>query len=234
MLCHRIGRWPIGTIGLGMASEYSRSRSPRPPQKITTFIGWLLDVLAMRARRGHGHHPRRMRWRDMSVIRAVCTMADRESPLPLTAVTISSDGERRGMRCQPETGRMMTAMSPAPEPSADATIDGVQVVPLRRIPDERGTIFHMLRRTDPHFVEFGEIYFSTIYRGVVKGWHRHDRMTLNYACIAGRIKLVLYDDRLDSPTRGSSSSASSAQTTTPLWSSRPASGRGSRAWTRYP
>ena len=97
---------------------------------------------------------------------------------------------------------MMTAMSPAADPSPDAAIDGVQVVPLRRIPDERGTILHMLRRTDPHFVEFGEIYFSTIYRGVVKGWHRHALMTLNYACIAGRIKLVLYDDRMDSPTRG--------------------------------
>ena len=61
---------------------------------------------------------------------------------------------------------------------------------------------HMLRRTDPHFIEFGEIYFSTVYPGVVKGWHRHREMTLNYACIHGRIKLVLYDDRVDSPTRG--------------------------------
>ena len=48
-------------------------------------------------------------------------------------------------------------------------IDGVQVVPLQRIPDERGTVMHMLKRTDPHFIEFGEIYFSTVYRGVVKG-----------------------------------------------------------------
>ncbi len=96
----------------------------------------------------------------------------------------------------------MSAMSSVPGPSPQAPIDGVQVVPLRRIPDERGTIFHMLRRTDPHFIEFGEIYFSTIYRDVVKGWHRHSQMTLNYACIAGRIKLVLYDDRQDSPTRG--------------------------------
>ncbi len=47
---------------------------------------------------------------------------------------------------------------------------------------------------------FGEIYFSTVYRGVVKGWHRHREMTLNYACIHGRIKLVLYDDREGSPT----------------------------------
>jgi dTDP-4-dehydrorhamnose 3,5-epimerase len=83
-----------------------------------------------------------------------------------------------------------------------AEIEGVQVIPLRRIPDERGTIHHMLRRDDPHFVEFGEIYFSTIYKGVIKGWHLHHKMTLNYVCIYGRIKLVMYDDRPDSPTRG--------------------------------
>ena len=81
-------------------------------------------------------------------------------------------------------------------------IDGVAIIPLRRIPDERGTVFHMLRSTDPHFQQFGEIYFSSIYRSVVKGWHRHREMTLNYACIVGRIKLVLFDDREGSATRG--------------------------------
>jgi dTDP-4-dehydrorhamnose 3,5-epimerase len=81
-------------------------------------------------------------------------------------------------------------------------IDGVKVVPLRRIPDERGTVMHMLRSTDPHFTQFGEIYFSTVYKDVVKGWHRHQQMTLNYACVSGRIKLVMYDDRPASPTRG--------------------------------
>ena len=55
----------------------------------------------------------------------------------------------------------------------DVRIAGAQIVPLRRIPDERGTIYHMLRRDDPHFIEFGEIYFTSIYRGVIKGWHRH-------------------------------------------------------------
>jgi dTDP-4-dehydrorhamnose 3,5-epimerase len=81
-------------------------------------------------------------------------------------------------------------------------IDGVRVVQLRRIPDERGTIFHMLRSNDPHFQTFGEIYFSSIYPGAIKGWHLHHQMTLNYACIYGRIKLVCYDDRPDSSTRG--------------------------------
>ena len=81
-------------------------------------------------------------------------------------------------------------------------IEGVRVIPLRRIPDERGTILHMLRADDEHFLQFGEIYFSTVFRGIVKGWHRHREMTLNYACVHGRIKLVLYDDRRGSATHG--------------------------------
>ncbi len=81
-------------------------------------------------------------------------------------------------------------------------IDGVRIVPRARIPDERGTVMHMLKATDPEFLGFGEIYFSTVYPGVVKGWHRHREMTLNYACVHGRIKLVLFDDREGSPTRG--------------------------------
>jgi dTDP-4-dehydrorhamnose 3,5-epimerase len=81
-------------------------------------------------------------------------------------------------------------------------IDGLEIVPLRRIPDERGTIMHMLRATDPHFRAFGEIYFSLIFPGVVKGWHRHREMTLNYACVHGRVKVVCYDDRAGSPTQG--------------------------------
>ena len=53
--------------------------------------------------------------------------------------------------------------------SGNRIIEGVKVIPLRQIPDERGTIYHMLKCTDPHFVQFGEIYFSTVYTGVIKG-----------------------------------------------------------------
>jgi len=60
----------------------------------------------------------------------------------------------------------------------------------------------MLRASDPHFREFGEIYFSSVYRDAIKGWHRHADMTLNYACIWGRVKLVVLDDREASPSRG--------------------------------
>lgn len=81
-------------------------------------------------------------------------------------------------------------------------IDGVKIVPLRQIVDERGKIMHMLKSTDPHFLEFGEIYFSTAWPGVIKGWHAHTRMTVNNAVIVGHAKLVLYDQRPNSATKG--------------------------------
>ncbi|HHV55855.1 MAG TPA: dTDP-4-dehydrorhamnose 3,5-epimerase [Firmicutes bacterium] len=81
-------------------------------------------------------------------------------------------------------------------------IHGVSIHPLQIIPDERGQVMHMLRNDAPHFQQFGEIYFSMVYPGVVKGWHLHKRMTMNYAVPVGMIKLVLYDDRQESPTRG--------------------------------
>ncbi|MGH7505213.1 MAG: dTDP-4-dehydrorhamnose 3,5-epimerase family protein [Longimicrobiales bacterium] len=81
-------------------------------------------------------------------------------------------------------------------------IDGVTIVPLCQKADERGKIMHMLKATDPHFIRFGEIYFSCAWPGTVKAWHIHQTMTINNAVISGRAKLVLYDLREDSPTRG--------------------------------
>ena len=81
-------------------------------------------------------------------------------------------------------------------------IDGVKVIPLRQIVDERGKIMHMLKATDPHFIEFGEIYFSCAWPGTVKAWHIHQSMTVNNAVLSGRAKLVMYDIRENSPTKG--------------------------------
>ena len=81
-------------------------------------------------------------------------------------------------------------------------IDGIVIMPLKQIPDERGKIMHMMRSDDPQFERFGEIYFSMIYPGAIKAWHLHTKMTLNYAVVSGTIKLVLYDPRPSSPTKG--------------------------------
>ena len=81
-------------------------------------------------------------------------------------------------------------------------INGVHINPLRQIPDERGKVMHMMKAEDAVFSSFGEIYFSRVYPGAVKAWHLHDRMTINYAVPHGKIKLVLFDDRAGSSTKG--------------------------------
>ena len=79
-------------------------------------------------------------------------------------------------------------------------ITGVEVNDLKVFKDERGAVMRMMRRDDPFFREFGEIYFSIVMPNVVKAWHLHKSMTLNYACVFGKIKLVLYDPRVAFPS----------------------------------
>jgi len=81
-------------------------------------------------------------------------------------------------------------------------IEGVIIKPLVKIPDERGCILPMLRADAPEFKGFGEIFFSSVYQGVIKGWHLHRQMICNYAVIKGMIKLVLFDPRENSSTKG--------------------------------
>lgn len=81
-------------------------------------------------------------------------------------------------------------------------ISGVCIRPLKRIPDERGAIYHMMKSDDSYFEKFGEVYGSWIHRGAIKGWHLHQEMTLNYLVPVGKIKLVLYDSRNGSMTKG--------------------------------
>ena len=81
-------------------------------------------------------------------------------------------------------------------------IEGVTVSKLRQIFDERGKVMHMLRNDDNIFESFGEIYFSSTNPNAIKAWHLHKEMTLNYCCVFGSLKLVLYDSRIDSSTFG--------------------------------
>jgi len=81
-------------------------------------------------------------------------------------------------------------------------IDGVKINKKKQIIDERGKIMHMLRVDDKEFIKFGEMYFAYTYPGAIKAWHRHKEMTLTYAAVSGKIKLVLFDDRKNSPSKG--------------------------------
>ena len=81
-------------------------------------------------------------------------------------------------------------------------IDGVIISPLKIISDERGKVMHMLRSDQSVFKKFGEVYFSTIFHKAIKAWHLHKEATLNYTCVSGEVKLVLFDDRAGSNTLG--------------------------------
>ena len=74
-------------------------------------------------------------------------------------------------------------------------INDIKITPLKIISDDRGKVMHMLRKDSAIFDKFGEIYFSTIFKDSVKAWHLHRESTLNYACIKGKVRLVLFDGR---------------------------------------
>lgn len=81
-------------------------------------------------------------------------------------------------------------------------IDGVKVKDLKVIPDERGLLMEMFRSDDPDFQKFGQVYMTMVYPGVVKAWHYHEKQTDHFVCVSGMAKVVLYDDREGSRTRG--------------------------------
>lgn len=81
-------------------------------------------------------------------------------------------------------------------------IEGVTITELRQIGDDRGAVLHMLRCDAPEFRRFGECYFSEVLPGSVKAWKRHRVQTQNLAVPVGRIRMVIYDDREGTATRG--------------------------------
>jgi dTDP-4-dehydrorhamnose 3,5-epimerase len=81
-------------------------------------------------------------------------------------------------------------------------IDGVEVKKLIVHNDERGRLAELLRADDKIFIKFGQVYMTTAYPGAVKGWHYHKKQYDYFSCVKGMIKLVLYDSRDDSKTKG--------------------------------
>lgn len=83
-----------------------------------------------------------------------------------------------------------------------STIDGVVVTSLKQIHNSLGDIFHVIKKSSPGFFGFGEVYISSINKGMVKGWKKHLKMTLNLTVISGETRFVIFDDRPSSKTKG--------------------------------
>lgn len=81
-------------------------------------------------------------------------------------------------------------------------INGVIIKKLKVIADERGRLMEIMRGDDVFFEKFGQVYMTTAYPGVVKGWHYHKKQCDNMAVVKGMMKIVLYDSRKESATFG--------------------------------
>jgi len=82
-------------------------------------------------------------------------------------------------------------------------IHGVEIRKLEKHADERGSLCEILRKDWNILEEFNMAYFSATYPGVVRAWHRHPKTRqIDHMCIIqGMAKIVIYDDRKNSPTK---------------------------------
>ena len=86
--------------------------------------------------------------------------------------------------------------------SSKSIIEGVVLTPLKQIKDERGAVFHVMKNNSETFYSFGEAYFSKINEKIVKGWKSHKEMKQNFCVPYGKLKLVLFDNRINSTSKG--------------------------------
>ena len=89
---------------------------------------------------------------------------------------------------------------------ANVMIDGVELKQLKTNVDERGSLMEVWRE-DWEFYEGEDTptmsYISNTYPGIVRAWHRHTRGQIDHVVVPhGKIKVGIYDDRKESPTRG--------------------------------
>lgn len=76
----------------------------------------------------------------------------------------------------------------------NGVIPGVSLRPLKVIAADGGPVLHMLRTDSPEFRGFGEVYFSEVEPGCVKGWKQHSKQTQLFAVPCGRLRLVLHHE----------------------------------------
>jgi dTDP-4-dehydrorhamnose 3,5-epimerase len=106
-------------------------------------------------------------------------------------------------------GRLAADVPPDP-PIADTSgralepaIDGVVVERLTPRVDHRGTLTEVIDLEAPFWSEpVVYSYLFTIRPGRIKGWGMHERQVDRYFVLTGEVRVVLYDDRPSSPTRG--------------------------------
>ena len=71
---------------------------------------------------------------------------------------------------------------------------------LNIIEADSGSIYHGVKNTDKGFIEFGEVYFSSVKKNKTKAWKLHKEMTLNLFVPIGSVQFCFVDGREKSKT----------------------------------
>jgi dTDP-4-dehydrorhamnose 3,5-epimerase len=81
------------------------------------------------------------------------------------------------------------------------SIEGMHIVPLKKVLSERGHLMEVQRSDDLYFPGFGQAYITCTLPGIIKAWYRHHQQYDQIALIKGQLVLILFDSRQNSPTR---------------------------------
>ena len=77
------------------------------------------------------------------------------------------------------------------------SVSNIIIKPLKIFRIKDGDVLHALKRSEKSFNNFGEVYFSKINKGSIKGWKIHQKMTLNLVVPLGEVEFVFYDSKND-------------------------------------
>tara|TARA_B100001094_G_scaffold332348_1_gene404019 strand:- start:1242 stop:1658 length:417 start_codon:yes stop_codon:yes gene_type:complete len=73
-------------------------------------------------------------------------------------------------------------------------LEKIKLTKLKKINNKDGNLFHGLKKTENSYFGFGEVYFSWINKGSIKGWKFHKEMISNLIVPMGEVKFVFYDN----------------------------------------
>jgi dTDP-4-dehydrorhamnose 3,5-epimerase len=79
-------------------------------------------------------------------------------------------------------------------------LSGMIKADLKIIEADSGSVYHGLKSKDNGFVDFGEVYFSTVEQETIKAWKLHKKMTLNLIVPVGKVLFCFMDARDTSKT----------------------------------
>ena len=85
----------------------------------------------------------------------------------------------------------------------NAPIEGVIFRPTRPVPHEDGTVAEIARTMWPEITQpIVHVHVTTTEPGRIRAWGLHQESTDRLFVVKGLVSIVVYDGRLDSPTRG--------------------------------